>query len=127
MLVQAAWESGGVTVPEVFTGSCCTEGHSQWARWGWAGVGLGDLKGFSNFNDSMNEATRQVGSGCAVQRADGGVHGIIKLLELERTLKGHLVPFLALNVGTHSSMRRSEPHPAWPGCLQGWHISLVSV
>lgn len=53
VLVQAAWESGGVTVPEVFTGSCCTEGHSQWARWGWAGVGLGDLTGLSNLSDSM--------------------------------------------------------------------------
>ena len=29
------------------------EGHSQWARWGWAGIGLDGLSGLSNLNDSM--------------------------------------------------------------------------
>jgi len=24
---------------------CSTEGHGQWAGWGWVGVGLGDLRG----------------------------------------------------------------------------------
>ena len=39
--------SGGVTVPGDVPKlwSCGTEGHGQWAWGGWAGVGLGDLRG----------------------------------------------------------------------------------
>ena len=32
-----------VGVPEPWR--CGIEGHAQWARWGWAGVGLHDLSG----------------------------------------------------------------------------------
>ena len=35
----------------------------------------------------------------------------IELLELEGTLKGHLVHLPAVSRDTHSSIRCSEPHP----------------
>ena len=40
-------EVGGVTIPEGVwkIWRCGTEEHGQWAWWGWAGVGLGDLRG----------------------------------------------------------------------------------
>ena len=45
---------GGVTVLEVLKRStgCGTEGRLGWAWW-WVGVGLGDLRGLSDPNDSM--------------------------------------------------------------------------
>ena len=39
-------------------------------------------------------------------------HGIIELLELEGTFKGHLVPLSAMSRDTYSFVRCSEPHPA---------------
>jgi len=41
---------------------------------------------------------------------------------LERTFEGHLVPLLAMNRDTHSSIRCSEPRPPdlGFGCLQRW-------
>ena len=54
-MAQAAQGGGGVTIPggvqEPY--GCGTEGHGQWAWWGWAG--LGNLCGLSNLNDSMIE------------------------------------------------------------------------
>ena len=46
--------SGGVTVPGSVEGTwrCGTEGHGQWAWWGWAGVDLGISEVFSNLTDS---------------------------------------------------------------------------
>ena len=40
-------EVGGVTIPGGVQGKdrCGTEGRRQWAQWGWAGFGLGDLRG----------------------------------------------------------------------------------
>ena len=32
---------------------CGTEGHGQWACWGWVGLDLGTLVVFSNLNDSI--------------------------------------------------------------------------
>ena len=62
---------GGVTipggVPELWV--CGTEGHGQWAWWGWAGVGLDGLSGL--FSDAcawsiQNQATdiHSAGSFC---------------------------------------------------------------
>ena len=45
---KAAQGGGGVTIPGSAQEPCgCgTEGHGWWAQWGWAGVGLDDLRGF---------------------------------------------------------------------------------
>ena len=48
-------ESGEVTVPEGVPEPwrCGTEGCGQWARWGWAWVGLDYLSGILHLHDSM--------------------------------------------------------------------------
>jgi len=52
------------------------------------------------------------------------LHWIIERFELEETLKGRLVPLPAMDRDTHSSIRCSEPRPAWSWVSAGMGLPL---